>query len=168
MALINKSDFSEYVVFSNNIKDDNIDVHCRDAQNFDVYPIMPTAKVSGNNMIDDIIFALTESPVEKPELIALFNDYVKPFMVLKAYCRFLLYHGRNITQYGIRVNNEDTSNDIGDKGRAEFIADNEHKANVYLARLNKALKDANYTFDSVVYQYACQTKPKAKTRIYSI
>lgn len=168
MALIDKDDFSAYVPWSDNIKAPQVDVHCFDAQTIDVYPLLPTAKVSGNNMTDDIIFALTESPVTQPELVAFWNDYVKPLIVLKAYCRFLLYHGRNITQYGIRVNNEDTSNDVGDKGRGELMADNEHKANVYLMKLKERLDAVNYTFDSVVYEYACNNKPKAKTRIVAI
>lgn len=166
--LIDKDDFGAYVQWSNNIPASNVDYHCADSQNFDVEPIMPTAVVSGNNMLTDIIAALAESPATKPQLIAFYEAYVKPVLVLNAYRRFLLVHGINITQFGSRVNNEETSNEISDKRRGEIMADAESKANVYLAKMSAALKAASYTYDTIVYQYACADKPKAKTRIAAI
>lgn len=168
--LITKDDFGAYVQWSNNIPAANVDYHCADSQNFDVEPIMPTAVVSGNNMLTDIIAALAEDPQTKPELIAFYNAYVKPLLVLNAYRRFLLVHGINITQFGSRVNNEETSNEISDKRRAEIMADAESKANVYLAKMTAALKLADYTYDTIVYDYQdCSTsKPRAKTRIAAI
>lgn len=167
--LIDKEDFGAYVKFSDNIRAADVDFHCKDAQNFDAYPIMPLAVVSGNNMVTDIETAVNESPVTKPELVAFFNDYLKPFLVCKAYARFLLWAGRNITQFGLRVNNEETSTEVTDKSRAEMIADIEHKCNVYLARMTTNLYDTDYTYDGVVYEFGdCKSKPRAKTRIIAI
>lgn len=166
--LINKDDFGAYVQWSNNIPAANVDYHCADAQNFDVEPIMPTAVVSGNNMLTDIIAALAESPVTKPELVAFYGAYVKPLLVLNAYRRFLLVHGINNTQFGLRVNNEETSNEITDKRRGEIMSDAQQKANVYLAKMTAELKAVDYTFDNIVYQYACAKKPRANTRIAAI
>lgn len=168
IQLIDKDDFGAYVKFSDNIRAADVNFQCKDAQDIDAVPIMPIAVVSKNNMVTDIENAINESPVTRPELLAFFNDYLKPFIVCKAYARFLLWAGRNITQFGLRVNNEDTSTEVTDKARAEMIADIEHKANVYLARMSTNLKEKAYTFDTIVYSFDCGTKPRAKTRIYSI
>jgi len=166
--LINKTDFPEYVKFTTNVEDIDVDFECKDAQGIDFYPIAPTAKVSGNNMTDDIVAALAEDPITKPELVALFNNYLKPFLVCSAYARFLLLAGRNITQFGLRVINEETSTEVSDKGRSEMIKDINHKSNVYLAKFNEELKNKNMTFDSVVYEYKCSESPKAKTRFAAV
>jgi hypothetical protein len=63
----------------------------------------------------------------KPQLTALFNEYIKPFLVLGSYYRFLLWHGANVSQYGIRQNNEDTSSEVSDKRRAELMGDVQSK-----------------------------------------
>lgn len=166
-ALIDKDDFGALVRWSDNLPASAIDTHILNAQKFDVRPVMPVTKTGGVNMLDNIETAVNESPVTKPELVELFNDYVKPLLVFKAYAQFLLWHGTNVVQYGLRRNIEDTSENISDKLRAELIADTEAKANSYLAEFKKALEDASYTFDDVVYQYS-GTKPKAKTRISAV
>ena len=81
------------------------------------------------------------------QLQALFNNYIKGFLVCKAHARLLLWQGNNVTQFGLVRNREDTSDAISDKQRAELIQSSEHKANVYLAQMAKALEDANYTFE---------------------
>jgi len=168
VQLIDKDDFGTYVKFSDNLRAADVDFHCKDAQNFDAYPIMPVAVVSDNNIVLDVENAINESPVTRPELLEWFTDYLKPFLVCKAYARLLLWQGRNVTQFGLRVNNEETSSELTDKNRAELIADIEHKCNVYLARLTDNLKDTDYTYDLIVYEQSCQTKPRAKTRIKAI
>lgn len=167
--LINKDDFAGIVKWSANIPDRDVDFYCIEAQKFDVYPVMPLAVVTGNNFIEDIEIAIQESPVTKTKLVAFYDDYVKPFLVCKAYERLLVLHGRNITQFGLRVNNEETSSEVSDKARGEWIEQTTHKANVYLADLMKEMKKVNYTFDSVVYSFAkCDNKPKYSTRIKAI
>lgn len=168
--LIDKDDFGQYVKWSNNIPAADVNFHCKDAQNFDAVPIMPIAVVSGNNLITDIETAISESPVTRPQLLTFYTDFVEPYLVLCAYNRFLLLHGINITQYGLRINNEDTSNEIDEKKLANVMADALHKSNVYLARLTDRLKDVNYTFDNIVYSYNnCETtKPRAKTKIKAV
>lgn len=163
--LIDKTDFINVVPMSGNIPDANVDLHCLDAQNIDTFPIMPSTS-AGVNIVTDI--ENTNSGA-RPELHAWFNTYLKPYMVCMAHARFLLWQGNNITQFGVRVNNEDTSEAVSDKTRGELIASSEHKANVYLAKATSALKDADYTFDTVVYSYNnCNNKPRAKTRIFSV
>ena len=162
--LIDKNDFIGVVPMSVNIPDVNVNLHCLDAQNIDTFPIMPIT-ATGVNMLTDIENATSSS---NPELMEFFTTYLKPFMVCMAHARFLLWQGNNITQFGIRVNQEDTSQPITDKTRAELIASSEHKANVYMMKFKEALEEANYTFDTVVYSYECNNKPRAKTRIKAI
>lgn len=155
--LINKSDFTGIVKMSVNIPDSDVDFHCLDAQRFDLFPIIPDA------------LATALQGTMGTELQAFFDNYVKGFLVCKAHARLLLWQGNNVTQFGLVTNREDTSAQITDKQRAELIQSSEHKANVYLAQMTKAMKDANYTFDSVSYEYAaCAEKPKVKPKFFAV
>lgn len=155
--LIDKSDFIGIVKMSVNIPDSDVDFHCMDAQKFDLFPIIPTA------------LATALQGTMGTELQAFFNNYVKGFLVCKAHARLLLWQGRNITQHGLTQPREDTSEPITDKQRAELIQSVEHKANVYLAQMSKAMSDAEYTFDGVSYEYSdCAEKPKVKPKFFSV
>lgn len=168
VQLIDRDDFQQYVKFSANIPARDVDYQCKDAQEFDVMPLLPVAVITGNNMMTDIEVALFESPVTKQELVSLYNDFVKPLLVCKAYARYLLWAGRNVSQFGLRVNNEDTSIEVSDKARGELIADVEHKCNVYLSRLLKELNDKKFTFDTIKYTTGCEVVARPKTKIISI
>ena len=99
------------------------------------------------------------------ELLNLWMDYIRPFLVYKTLARFSIEHGRNITQFGIRTMNEDTSNDIGERGRAEMKANFDAKGNHYGQLLSKQF-GITLTYDEVTYAYEnCDTgkiKPKIK------
>lgn len=164
--LINKDDFSGIVKWSSNIPERDVNFYCVEAQKFDTYPIMPIAKVSGNSIVLDIETAIQESPITKPELVNFYNEHVKPFIVCKAYERLLLLHGRNVTQFGLRVNSEETSNEISDKARGEWIEQTAHKANVYMNDMFAKMKEANFTFDGVAY--IDKSKKKTISRINAI
>ena len=56
--LINKDDFSGVVKWSSNIPERDVNFYCIEAQKFDLYSIMPKAKVSGNNLVEDIETAI--------------------------------------------------------------------------------------------------------------
>lgn len=171
MQLIDKDDFGEYVQFSDNLRAGNVNFHCMDAQNFDFAELYPNATVSGNTLLANIETAVSESPVTRPQLVTFFTNFVKPFLVCSAFQRLLLWQGRNITQFGIRVNNEETSNEISDKARAELISDINNKTNIYLLRMSNAFKAANNTFDTIVYgnTSGCNQENRGpKTRIAQI
>lgn len=157
VQLIDKSDFAGIVKMSVNIPDADVNFHCMDAQRFDLFPLIPDA------------LATALQGTMGTQLQALFNNYIKGFLVCKAHARLLLWQGNNVTQFGLVRNREDTSDAISDKQRAELIQSSEHKANVYLAQIAKALEDANYTFDSVTYSYAsAQNKPRVKPKFFSV
>lgn len=160
MALIQKSEFKTYVDFSDNISDKKLNYQINDAQIFDLQPIVP-----------EDFYADLFSLSSRPELTVLLDDYIKPYLICSAFARYLLWTGRNISQFGIRTNNEDTSTEISDKARAELIADINNKKAWYLARFKKAIYDADYTYDSVVYDFTddCEvSRPKRNFNIRAV
>lgn len=90
---------------------------------------------------------------EEIELMTFWSEYVKPYFMCCAYYRFLFWHGANVTQYGTRQNNEDTSQELTDKRKGELLADISGKKDIFLARLTKAFNVAQNTFDGVTYTY---------------
>jgi len=141
--LIIKSDFDTYCKLGKNIKDDDLNLHIRDAQDVDFF-----------SWVNDTFYTdLMDNLATKPELTTLFNTYIKPYLVLSAYYKFMLWHGANVSQYGTRQNQEDTSQEVSDKRRSELLGDIQSKINVYLNRLKDKLNDDNYTYDSVVYDW---------------
>lgn len=155
MALITKADFVNYVNFTTNIEDRILDFHISDAENFDFVPRVPAAFYSE--------ISSQASPADELETFRI--GYVVPLLVCFAYKRFLLWQGRSITQYGIRQINEDTSVEVSDKARGELIDDIKSKINVYLTRFYNRLKEVDYTFDGVQYDFdICARKQIIKVR----
>ena len=157
--LIIKSDFSAYCKLGKNITDGDLDLHIRDAQEVDFF-----------SWANDTFYTdLMDNLATKPELTSLFDEYVKPYLVFTAYYKFLLWHGANISQYGVRQNNEGTSEEISDKRRGELLGDIQSKVNVYLNKLKDKLHDDEYTYDGVVYDWfndcdKIQMKPQLNIR----
>jgi len=152
--LIIKSEFLEFVKLGANVtKNSDIDTYIKDMQEIEFKPVVPTAFYT----------AITGTPGS--ELTTFLNDYVKPYLICGSYEKFLLWHGRNVAQFGLRENQEDTSTPISDKARGELIADVRRKTNVYLASMNDRLNDVSYTFDSVVYDFNTCNTSKSKPKI---
>jgi len=152
--LIIKSEFTEFVKLGANVtKNSDIDTYIKDMQEIEYKTIVPLTFYN----------AITGSP--GTELTAFLNEYVKPYLICGAYEKFLLWHGRNVSQFGLRENQEDTSTPISDKARAELIADVRRKTNVYLLSMNDRLNDVSYTFDGVVYDFTSCDVAKSKPKI---
>lgn len=152
--LIIKSEFTDFVKLGANVtKNSDIDTYIKDMQEIEYKPIVPLAFYN----------AITGSP--GTELTSFLDTYVKPYLICGAYEKFLLWHGRNVAQFGLRENQEDTSTPISDKARAELIADVRRKTNVYLASMNDYLSDVSYTFDGVVYDFTSCEIAKSKPKI---
>lgn len=102
-----KADFPQFLTFSQNISDLNIDPHIKDAYKFDILPKL-------GSLAKDIY---TYEPVvdydpddydnndysleSKPQLTEFYYEFVLHWWVLLAARRFLQIHGYNITQYGL-------------------------------------------------------------------
>lgn len=204
--LIQKTQFKDYVDFSDNIADKKINYQINDAELFDFAPLVPDvfytnvkALVESNPkqwsrttpyLIGDKVFspinnkkyvALQGNTDAEPSesasnwseltLFTLFDDYIKPFLVCSAFSRYLLWTGRNISQFGIRTNSEDSSTEVSDKARAELIADIDNKKNYYWSRFKKKIYDDSYTYDGVIYDFIndCEvSKPKRNFKIRAV
>jgi len=152
--LIIKSEFTDYVKLGANVtKNSDIDTYIKDMQEIEFKPTVPLAFYN----------EICGSP--GTELTEFLNEYVKKYLICGAYEKFLLWHGRNVAQFGLRENQEDTSTPISDKARAELIADVKRKSNVYLLSMNDRLNDVSYTFDGVVYDFNSCDIAKSKPKI---
>lgn len=204
--LIEKSQFKDYVDFSDNINDKKLNYQIKDAELFDFVPLVPvefydalvsliasdikqwartTPYVLGDKayspMNNKKYVALRDTTGDEPsislsdwddiELASLFDDYVKPYLVCCAFSRYLLWTGRNISQFGIRTNSEDTSTEVSDKARAELIADINNKKAYYWSRFKKKIYDDDYTYDGVLYNFETDcdvSRPKRNFNIRAV
>lgn len=160
--LIIKSEFRTFCKLGANVgKDSELDSFIKDMQELEFRAIIDEP------FYQDLIGDLTS----RPELQSFLDTYIKPYLILGAYAKFLLWHGNNISQFGIRNNNEDTSTEVSDKRKGELIADVEHRANKYLAIMNRELFLANYTLDGVVYTFfddAYKTRGKRNLGMFQV
>jgi hypothetical protein len=148
--LINKQDLKTYVQFSDNIEDRLIDFHILTVQETEIEPLL-----------DPIMFANLEQVVSNPsntypELADLFEKYIKAWICNRTIYSFYSEHGINVTQYGMRVMNEDTSQPVAPEDRAVLLQRVKNKANAYWLRLDKKMADDNYTYDNITYKKDCQ------------
>lgn len=103
------------------------------------------------------------------EVMSFFTAFVKPFLVCASYYRFLNWHGANVTQFGIRQINEDTSNEVSEGRRGELMADINNKKQHYLSLMLKRFSDVAYTFDEVKYETTdCNTPAQSVAGIYAL
>lgn len=131
--LITLADFADYVPFSVNISAALVDPHIRDAQAFDVWPLLPTP-------------LRTELPTDRsswqPATEALFTEHLRPLLVLEAARRMLLWHGVHVTPNGAEVIITGSNQPISGQQRTELRADLASKANQYRPGLIAALRAA--------------------------
>ena len=94
--IISKSDFNavNFVKFSQNIREDQIDPFIMAAQEYDLQPRLDA------DLYADILGTVS-GELTRPELLAFINSKVKRFLVLTAYYRFMAAHGINVTQFGV-------------------------------------------------------------------
>ena len=90
---------------------------------------------------------------QKLEISEAFTDFIEPYLVMSFYGRFLLWHGNNVTQFGLRSPFEDSSNAVSPQDRSQLIADTKRKAGVYWADFIKWMKEKNYTLDGGKYDF---------------
>lgn len=81
--------------------------------------------------------------------------YVKPWAVFEAFRKFLLWQGKNVTQYGIRVMFEDTSTQIDGQTLGYLLKDIESSCNVYRNKALRYLDEVEWTIDGTLYEIDC-------------
>lgn len=161
MALITKSDFSEFVQFTTNVQDRMIDYHRDKAETLDFKPLVPSAFWTIIN---------TGSPGMGPELEEFFNDYCKPVLVHFFMCRYLIEAGVNVTQFGLTnpLDPNGTFQSASDAQRANMRNQYKKDLDSYLSRFNARLAEVNYTFDGVTYDFDCRKKTTTSPFIKAI
>lgn len=103
------------------------------------------------------------------ELGVLFENYIKPFASLATMREFLVFHGINVTQFGLRVPDESTSLPADGATRGRMIDQIKTHEQAYLNKLKNYLCDKNWTFDSIKYTVDCgDYKSKSKIRVSSL
>lgn len=143
IPIIQRTDFTGIVKIGVNVKDSDLEMHIKDAQELDFFEWADDAFYSDVMNISSVN--------NRAELLELVNTYIKPYLVCGAYYNYLLWAGRDLTQAGIRVHNSESSSEISDKGRGELMADISKKRNVYLSKLKKKLCNDEYTYDGITY-----------------
>lgn len=142
--LIIRSEFLAYVKLGANVaKENEIETFIKDMQEVEFETIVP----------EDFYADITGTITSRPELSDFLETFVKPYLISGSYEKFLLWHGRSVSQYGLREDREDTSDPISDKARGEIMADIRKRTNVYLSKMNRQLLLINYTLDGVAYNF---------------
>jgi hypothetical protein len=155
--LVIKSDIINFAQLSENINSRAIDFHVANAQVYEIEPRL------GKLLFDAFIALPLEgsTPELQPELRLFYNDYLKRYACLVAYCRFLAEHGTNITQFGFTQLGDPagTFQNADESRRAVFLRQYRSDADVALTRLFNRLKELNYTLDGIRYD---QNKTETK------
>lgn len=90
------------------------------------------------------------------ELGTFFLQYIKPWGVMVCLREFLVNHGVNITQFGIRVADEPTSMPADGRQVEAKIQVYRERGRTYKAKMLNRLKDVDRTFDGVKYEVDCE------------
>ena len=135
--LISLADFPDFVPFSVHIAEALVSPHIRDAQTFDVGPLLPVLTWQA------LVAALDGGPVAgwtEPALAALWSNGVRPLLVSESARRMLLWHGAHVTPNGLETVSDIGHAPVSGQQRAELRADLQAKCAHYRARLASALR----------------------------
>ncbi len=137
-----KSQFKDFVQFTENIEDRILNFHINDAFVYTIKPLM--------GVLADDIKSYDADIETKPELKAFFDDYVLRWWVLLAYQRFLQNHGRNVTQFGYTQlrDPQGTFEPVDAQGRAVYLKQLINDTNVS----QTLVFNETWTFDDVSYR----------------
>lgn len=167
--LIEIRDFPDYVPFSVNIAPLLANPHIRDAQTFDVWPLLPAplreelqAAIGETTLAgDDGEFSngefYTPTPSNLQAMPAIFREAVRPLLVLESAARMLLWHGAHVTPNGLETLSDGQNTEVSDKRRNELRQDLLAKAGYYRAKLEAALRAAYPT----AYSSSCGSARRA-------
>lgn len=160
MALLTKSDLTSYVQFTNNIPDRLFEFHRDKAETLDFKPRIPIELWDKLNEV---------SPGSGAELTDFFTDYIKPILAHFFILRYLVEAGRNLTQFGLVVPAEPTSQQASDQNRAEVRNSYKRDLDAYLNLFYARLKEVSYTFDNTAYDFANDAcKDSGRSSVISI
>jgi hypothetical protein len=94
------------------------------------------------------------------EAMTFYYDYIKKYLCGKTMERYAPYVGLHMTQWGLEQYSQDSFSQVSDKRRSELLNQIKGKTNVYLYKMQKALKDVDYILDGVSYKPECTKKER--------
>lgn len=153
-----KADFEQYVTFSQNIPDKNINPRISEAYKFTVKPLLDSLAVDIFNFTDPDFDPLTYDPDtytgDRPELVAFYKNFVEHWWIFLSMKRFLANHGFNLTQFGFTKTDDPqgTFTQLSPQERVIQAKQIESDIDVLYSMLLTAGKEANWTFDEIVYR----------------
>jgi hypothetical protein len=99
------------------------------------------------------------------ELVNLWANYVKPYLVYACYKSFILWHGKHISQGGIRKHVDNTSFEVDPETLSYLIGDLKNKVSLKYIALINSLTATNYTFAGVKYSLNTNVKQSGQASI---
>ncbi len=149
-----KTQFGQFVQWTNNIQDRIINFHIDNAFFYVIrgklgYPTDPDK---------DLALEISNFDPDSDsgaELIAFFNGYILRWWILIAFKRFLENHGRNVTQFGYTTlkDPEGTFEQVDEIGRATYLRQLQTDINVAETAVFLELHKRQWTFDGFQYQH---------------
>ncbi len=150
MATITKIDIAAVAEdLTLNIEDRLVDPHVDKAFDLDFTSVVPAALLTAIAALN-----VTSDAMAKPQLIAFYNTYFKKAWCHLSYVRFLIFHGNNVTQFGIVNKLAENTAQVDTDTRNYMVKNVSNDAQVYVARMQTELVTKNYTFDSTSYGVA--------------
>ena len=131
----------------------------------------PTTYSSGVSVLYNGIYYISNasvSPNENPpssnakwdvsEKLNFWSEFMKPYLVYACYKSFIIWHGKHISQGGIRKHTDNTSFEVDAENLAVLINDLKGYISVKETQMMNTLNRVEYTFDSIVYAENNYTK----------
>ncbi|UOQ53041.1 DUF6712 family protein [Hymenobacter cellulosivorans] len=153
--LITKYDLPEFWPVSTNISDELVNPYIGKAQTFDVRPLLTAQEWAGleRNLgngtsefpgieVDpaEFLAAPPATSWDEDKLAALWAGFIRPLLATETFRRMILWHGTHITQNGVETLSDGSNQPISAARRAELKADVEAERNLYIGRLQAALR----------------------------
>jgi hypothetical protein len=141
-----KSDFIGVVNLPDVIEDQEVNIYVTDAFKFDIKPKLQTLGTD--------ILAYDSSTGTKPQLKTFYDDHILEWWVRLAYKRFIEFHGRNVTQFGMTKTKDPggTFDQVDQIERSVMLKQIKGDADV----LYQYVLQQTWTFDNVAYRKPCK------------
>lgn len=122
------------------------------------YAVSSENEDSTLNTVYKAIQASTGEPLtnnlfwEVSEIGTFWYRWVRPWASYATYEHFIVHHGINVVESGMRVGQSDTDYEINEAQRAKIIADVARSARIRKARLSSYLESVGWEIAGVVYK----------------
>lgn len=153
-----KTDFEQFLLFSQNIPDKNINPRIEEGYKFTIRPRLDVLAVDIYALdavgYNSLTYVAADYTGPRPELVDFYHNFVLHWWILLSMKRFLQSHGFNLTQFGMTKTNDPQGTYVQMSPAERVIQGKQFDsdADVLYTLLITAGKDADWTFDEVVYR----------------